>query len=63
MCKQSSSDIARERKIGNNDASHTRLERWSWRRQPLQIIDIKDIPEVDFSKWDHEVQLPNQENR
>lgn len=52
LCTDSGIEAEAGRNLRKNAESDTRLERWSWRIQLLQIIDIKDIPEVDFPKWD-----------
>lgn len=48
LCADSGIEAEAGRKPRKNAEAHTRLKRWTWRRRPLQIIDIKDIPEVDF---------------
>lgn len=53
LCADSVIEAKAGRKPWKNAEGDTWLKRWTWRRQPLQIIDLKDIPKVDFSKWDH----------
>ena len=42
-----------------NAEDDTRLKCWTWQISLSQIIDIKDIPKVDFPKWDHLKDIQN----